>query len=258
MKNIHLLKTDKPSRLRIGDNGNFVIANFEQSSVRSKNDSYTNQHLYITSDEEINKGYWCLDIGNITWYKVVKFDSKQIDYGRLWKKIILTTDQDLIKDGVQAIDDEFLEWFVKNPSCEFVEVEELGPGFPAGIYWINYLPEHFEKSIPQEEPKQEKEEEYFKHLEKDKKEFAKEWEEIRQEFGFGKKDTLEEAAENHQKGGYEWQNEKRKSFIAGANWQSERMYSEEEVFSILDKVFHMYASNHRKDAKDWFEQFKKK
>jgi hypothetical protein len=36
-------------------------------------------------------------------------------------KIILTTDQDLIKDGVQAIDDEFLEWFVKNPSCEEVE-----------------------------------------------------------------------------------------------------------------------------------------
>jgi hypothetical protein len=38
------------------------------------------------------------------------------------KKIILTTDQDLIKDGVQAIDDEFLEWFTNNPSCEEVEV----------------------------------------------------------------------------------------------------------------------------------------
>jgi hypothetical protein len=30
------------------------------------------------------------------------------------KKIILTTDLDLIKDGVQSIDNEFLEWFVKN------------------------------------------------------------------------------------------------------------------------------------------------
>jgi hypothetical protein len=37
-----------------------------------------------------------------------------------YKKIILTTDQDLIKDGVQAIDDEFLEWFVSNPSCEYI------------------------------------------------------------------------------------------------------------------------------------------
>jgi hypothetical protein len=41
-----------------------------------------------------------------------------------YKKIILTTDQDLIKDGVQAIDDEFLEWFVKNPSCEEVEIKK--------------------------------------------------------------------------------------------------------------------------------------
>jgi hypothetical protein len=39
-------------------------------------------------------------------------------------KIILTTDPNLIKEGVQAIDDEFLEWFVKNPSCEEVEVEK--------------------------------------------------------------------------------------------------------------------------------------
>jgi hypothetical protein len=32
----------------------------------------------------------------------------------LLQKIILTTDLDLIKDGVQSIDNEFLEWFVKN------------------------------------------------------------------------------------------------------------------------------------------------
>jgi hypothetical protein len=41
-----------------------------------------------------------------------------------YKKIILTTDTGLIKNGIQAIDDEFLEWFVKNPSCEWVEVKE--------------------------------------------------------------------------------------------------------------------------------------
>jgi hypothetical protein len=41
-----------------------------------------------------------------------------------YKKIILTDNKDLIKDGVQAIDDEFLEWFVKNPSCESAMVEE--------------------------------------------------------------------------------------------------------------------------------------
>ena len=48
------------------------------------------------------------------------------------------------------------------------------------------------------------------------------------------------------------------AFEQGAKWQQERMYSEEEVFSIIDKAFHMYASSHRHDAKEWFEQFKKK
>ena len=39
------------------------------------------------------------------------------------KKIILTTDQNLIADGVQAIDDDFLEWFSsKNGNVNFVEV----------------------------------------------------------------------------------------------------------------------------------------
>jgi hypothetical protein len=36
------------------------------------------------------------------------------------------------------------------------------------------------------------------------------------------------------------------------------MYSEEEVLSIIDKAFHMYASSHRYDAKEWFEENKKK
>jgi hypothetical protein len=40
-----------------------------------------------------------------------------------YQKIILTTDQSL--DGVQAIQDDFLEWFVNNPKCEEVEVEKI-------------------------------------------------------------------------------------------------------------------------------------
>ena len=31
----------------------------------------------------------------------------------------------MIQNGVQAIDDKFLEWFVKNPSCEEVEIKSL-------------------------------------------------------------------------------------------------------------------------------------
>jgi hypothetical protein len=96
------------------------------------------QNIYITNSEEIKEGDW--------------YSHKQINYLRVSnstaipmdaKKVILTTDQDLIADGVQAIDDEFLEWFVKNPSCEFVEVYEVEGKLFA------------EPTIPKEEPKQE-------------------------------------------------------------------------------------------------------
>jgi hypothetical protein len=76
------------------------------------------------------------------------------------KKIILSTDQDLIKDGVQAIDEEFLEWFVKNPSCEEVEVikQELNTDYRSD--WKQKF--YYKIIIPSEEPKQEKMEFYTK------------------------------------------------------------------------------------------------
>ncbi len=111
MKNIHLIPTDKPSRL-------FYLASnlhIEKGQlIAPKN--YKN--IYITSDEEIKEGDWCFDI---ELNKIEKCQYSGIF--KNWKKIILTTDQDLIADGVQAIDDEFLEWFVKNPSCEKISFE---------------------------------------------------------------------------------------------------------------------------------------
>lgn len=65
------------------------------------------QHIYITSDEEIKFNDYITD-GYFVWQW--KDDSSLL--GR--KKIILTTDKYLTKDGVQAIDDDYLEWFVNN------------------------------------------------------------------------------------------------------------------------------------------------
>lgn len=75
--------------------------------------------LFITSDEEIKFDEPYLGSDNNIYYlceRGVNFKGK---------KIILTTYQNLIKDGVQAIDDKFLEYFVKNPNCEFVEVQKF-------------------------------------------------------------------------------------------------------------------------------------
>jgi len=55
-------------------------------------------------------------------------------------------------------------------------------------------------------------------------------------------------------------------FINGAKWQQERMYSKEEVYSLLEqsmKDCHLWEleehySGDYKNLKEWFEQFKKK
>ena len=113
MKNVHVLPTDKPSRLHFDDKL-FLSTSIQIS--KNINSIVEGRNIYITNDEEIKVGDWVITPTNdiIQWAKVFQPDGK---------KIILTTDGDLINDGVQPIDDEFLEWFVKNPNSEKVEIE---------------------------------------------------------------------------------------------------------------------------------------
>jgi hypothetical protein len=76
-------------------------------------------------------------------------------------------------------------------------------------------------------------------------------------------ETLEEAAERLYPDRLTFMEQYRKieqmSFIAGANYQAERMYSEEEVLDILFKHTEYFAGfGVRLSLTDWFEQFKKK
>jgi hypothetical protein len=146
MKNIHILPTDKLSRLFLKENTLLLNNQYTLQKIFTKGKC---QHIYITSDEEIKDGDWLLIIDDFeTYVHKHKGDNLPTTY---YKKIILTTDQDLIKDGVQAIDDEFLVWFVKNPSCEKVEVCK-NPFYEESNY------EHYKIIIPQEEDEQEEEE----------------------------------------------------------------------------------------------------
>ena len=142
MKNVHLIPTDKPTRLYKHNELGFELLAPVEHEIGAYNGS--NQHIYITSSEEINsdtKSCWCLDTkdNSVNYYQGALPLYNYIGY----KKIILTTDQDLIADGVQAIDDNFLEWFVKNPSCEEVKTRKIGNE------WI------YNADVPQEEDKQE-------------------------------------------------------------------------------------------------------
>jgi hypothetical protein len=82
-----------------------------------------------------------------------------------------------------------------------------------------------------------------------------------------KQETLEESAEKYAEGkssNFSFRNTHIRDFKAGAKWQSERMYSEEE----LREAFKQGHSSARKgsynqiteqeDFDKWFEQFKKK
>ena len=85
-----------------------------------------NQNIYITNDEEIKEGdYFLYDKTEIRY----KTNGTEYHGGDLChisgnrrykinksKKIILTTDQSL--DGVQSIDDEFLEWLYEQFESE--------------------------------------------------------------------------------------------------------------------------------------------
>jgi hypothetical protein len=153
MKNIHILPTKKPIRLFEDD----LQLYYSKDKNRIGN-IISNKHIYITSDEEIKEG----------WILVNGFILRQVDYidgymviditgGKhhnfVCKKIILTTDQDLIKDGVQAIDDEFLELFVKNPSCESVEVENERVVLDDVNYNFDVVEYNYKIIIPKEEAK---------------------------------------------------------------------------------------------------------
>ena len=240
MKNLHVLPTDKPSRLRIGDNRNFVFG-LVQSAIVSKNDSFTNQHIYITSDEEIKEGVnqWYLD----------KFlnkprNSSGSQYGEKQDVIILTTDQSL--DGVQAIDDEFLEWFVKNQSCEKAEVEgNIYKGQDETEYKIIIPKEERERGIT------------ITHV--------------------GKQETFEEVAERFVKNRFTKQicNDESypdiyaskeaivESHILFAKCQQEISYSEEELLNLLTHFAVEIQRQNKKgqypiEIKGWFERNKDK
>jgi len=115
MKNIHLLPTDKYSSLvhSTSKYGGLFKSEY-YSPMKEMGDSY--QNIYITSDSDIKEGDWFYN----PFINEIQINCNSKDC----KKIILTTDGDLIKDGVQKIDDEFIEWFVNNPRCEWVEVKK--------------------------------------------------------------------------------------------------------------------------------------
>jgi hypothetical protein len=236
-KNIHVIPTENYSPLvnSTSKHGGLFLSKY-YSPMKQMGDSY--QHIYITSDEKIKEGDWYLFPLYKIGYSIKCYNSEQhfnqepcISLANLKaKKIILTTDQDLIKDGVQAIDDTFLEWFVNNPECEEVEITYglLRPFESENKGYIIHCP----SNEVVEEPKS---------LNMEKK-------------------TIEEAARKFESQFVD-NGETYHAFKAGAEWysknQSEQMYSEEDMIQAFNEGQALNVRGRLIQGSDWFTQYKK-
>ena len=100
MKNLHVLPTDHPSRLRY----NIKTRIWELNEFHKYHTDIKSTHnIYITSEEEIKEGGWHYNLALNIVEKTTNFDN-----GVLQEKIILTTDQDLIADGIEQISEDVL------------------------------------------------------------------------------------------------------------------------------------------------------
>jgi hypothetical protein len=159
MKNIFLLPTDKPSRI-------YLVKSNNRLGITSNNPEFTenfgsgtqNQHIYITSYEEIKVGDWYYLPRTNSVHKCIEDPTELNLEIRLGvAKIILTTDSSLIVDGIQPIDDDFLKWFVNNPGCEVVLVRDK-PKVKAVVkgLGIKSFENGYKIIIPKEEPMKQK------------------------------------------------------------------------------------------------------
>jgi len=102
--------------------------------------------LYIISDKE--KSSYCIKECPMAGLNIDRCDCQIFTAcSNKVGNIILTTNKLLIEDGVQSIDDEFLEWFVKNPTCEFIKITKTSKLMNDFLYGLSF----YKIIIPKEE-----------------------------------------------------------------------------------------------------------
>lgn len=222
MANIHILPTDKPSRLTIYS----TLLNEFRLLPEPIGDWKNKRNIYITSDETPKEGGYVLWENKV--YKYREFMKMRTPVYTDYFSIIITTDLELIKDGVQALEDKEIEFIISNPKVNKLDVTKE----------LCYKPYNEETEVPKE-----KYEYYMVVLPKEEllktamfnimdnlsipKEFqANEIEE-----------TDQEAAERYTKDGTTYLNEKvyvERGFIAGSQNKAKKMYTEDDLKSAID------------------------
>ena len=262
--NIHLITTPEVSRIVLREKDKKIVLHTPITQWHG-----INQHIYITSNDKALEPEWgYIPFEGGTVKRIGRYFADD------WKKIILTTDPKLIEDGIQAIDDTFLEWFVKNQSCEEVEVkkeccgqcdERLCEVYDLGIKELDYkiiLPrknfycgdevDYDDKCLEQCKNCNDANGVDYGYLNKEEPE----------------KETLEEAAERHHDTftrDLSFAETRKESFIKGVKYQQEQdknKFSEEDMNNyakyctthvLTSQTGHPYLS-----VKEWVERNKNK
>ena len=230
MKNIHILATSEASRLVFEQRAFIRPLLLKNEPMTLTKDSlgkiiHKPVHIYITDNSEISgfeNNIWVIRGERIFLWQ----NTMALDFNDKPKKIILTTNETLIKQGVQKIEEDFLQWFCNNSDCEYVEVKKqyLTPLGDVVDYCYDNERLDYKIILPRENN-------LYTTMDN--------------------KETLEKAAEN-------WDY---LSFEAGANWQKQQdvgKYSEEDMINF-GKICHNDANsiNRVKTFKELFDKCKK-
>lgn len=113
VKNLHLISIDEESRILKTPDGKFIIV-----KDPIKIEHYENYIMHFTSSKY--KGKWHLEDGD-----TLKLFPDYLTDPTQYKMVLMTTDQNLINQGVQPIDDDFLKRFFNNLNCEKVEMKNI-------------------------------------------------------------------------------------------------------------------------------------
>ena len=279
MKNIHILPTLKLSRLHYY----YYFDGQPVYGLSPTNLSWRNgRHLYITSDENKKLKDYVYDVQTHNIFRIDNYSELESAQNEQYKKIILTTDLELIVEGVQAIDDKFLQWFIKNHECEFIKIDNIRDRVYVDDHLITSTHIKYEISIPQEKPtKKEMEKKWDSLIDAGLDEPFKCWDEqvpkteidwsnfpqsTKDAVGYVepnklKQETLEEAAERYLETSYYMILPPIDYIKFGAKWQAEQLFKDDAIKTLengmaflLKKVEKMYNEEDMLEFHTWAYQ----
>lgn len=141
-RNIHILDTNKPSRL-YKIIGSYKLGLVQSDFLLEQTAGGTqNCHVYITIDGRFTEGSYVTDGVEVIKATPKIYDAQGLVNRRNWRKIIITSDADLIGDGVQEASEDLLEWIVSRPNEVSLPVRKKWKA------WNNKNPDEYKTEIP--------------------------------------------------------------------------------------------------------------